>query len=139
MSADYAAVIADLEAKRDGLTDLIAALRNVSRMQPGQLAVPVVVPTLPLVIEPLAVAPPKLLEALAADLKADAQEDRIVAFVNTQREGVSLSGVAAWMQCDTTEARRLLKRLVASGRITNSGWARTAKYWPAGTTAKEAL
>lgn len=39
MSADlYAAVIADLTAKRDGLTDLIAALQNLSRLLPGQPA-----------------------------------------------------------------------------------------------------
>ncbi len=39
MSADlYAAVIVDLEAKRDGLNELIAALQNVSRLLPGQSA-----------------------------------------------------------------------------------------------------
>jgi hypothetical protein len=39
MSVDYTAVIADLEAKRDGLNALIAALQNVSRLLPGQSAV----------------------------------------------------------------------------------------------------
>ena len=61
-----------------------------------------------------------------------------MAFVNQQR-GVRLSAVAEMLKCDPGPLRYRMKQLVAAGQMTNYGRARAAKYWPAGTTAKEAL
>jgi predicted ArsR family transcriptional regulator len=70
----------------------------------------------------------------------DNQDGRLMAIVNRNR-GISLSAIAAALgsNVDPTSIRRPLMKLVAEGRITNYGRARAAKYWPAGTTAKEAL
>jgi hypothetical protein len=69
---------------------------------------------------------------------ADDMDARIIEFVNKQR-GVRLSAVAELLNCDPGPLRYRMKQLVAAGKMATHGVTAAARYWPAGTTAKEAL
>ena len=160
MSADvYAAVLADLREKRDGLTNLIAALENVARLNgplPPAIAAavqaeagerrpvrPSVRPSVRTGTVPARVkAKPDRRATVAASARPDATRDAaVVAAVTRAPGGIRAGALEAAFPPGTSRSvvNRVLARLVEEGRIVRRGSGRGSRYWPAGTSAKEAV